>query len=351
MNSTMKNLCLAGALGMGALVVGRAMLRRSRWFSFNDKIVLVTGSSRGLGLVLARELIDRGARVVLCARSEEDLEEAARELQPYGDVLAIPCDIRDFGQVQTMVQEVLERWGRIDVLINNAGVIQVGPLDAMTREDFRQAMDIHFWGPLNTIQAVLPSMRSQGWGRIVNIASIGGKVAVPHMVPYCASKFALVGLSDGLRTELAPEGILVTTVNPGLMRTGSPRNAFFKGQHRDEYAWFSISDSLPLVSGNARRAARSILTACQNGDPEVTVLPAGKLLVGLKRLMPNVVTEIATLVNGLLPEMGGIGRRSARGYQSQSSASPSWMTRLSEEAAVRNNEVGAASARPENIPS
>ena len=130
-----------------------------------------------------------------------------------------------------MVDEI----GQIDVLVNNAGIIQVGPLDTMTAEDFRRALQTHFWGPLNTILAVLPQMRMRKAGRIVNISSLGGRVSIPHLLPYSASKFALVGLSKGLHSELRKEGITVTTVCPGLMRTGSPRNAEFKGKHRAGY--------------------------------------------------------------------------------------------------------------------
>src|SRR5204863_2185868 len=161
--------------------------------------------------------------------------------------------------------------GAIDVLVDNAGIIQVGPLETMTQEDFRRAMNTHFWGPLNTTLAVLPEMRRRKTGRIVNISSIGGKISIPHLVPYSASKFALVGLSEGLRAELAKDGISVTTVCPGLMTTGSPRNAFFKGQNQAEYAWFSISDALPGVAMNAEAAARAIIRACKRGDAEIVL--------------------------------------------------------------------------------
>jgi len=229
----------------------------------------------------------------------------------------------------------------VDVLFNVAGVIEVGPLDAMTWADFHTAMDTHCWGPLNTVLAVLPEMRRKGWGRIVNIASIGGKRAVPHMLPYAASKFALVGLSTGLRTELAKDGIVVTTVSPGLMRTGSPRNALFKGQHRQEYAWFSISDALPLLSLDSPTAARRVLRACQGGEADVVITASGSLAAWAEALVPNWMSEVMTLANRILPEMGGIGRRAARGYQSESSVSPSLLTRLGDNAAARNNELTA----------
>jgi NAD(P)-dependent dehydrogenase (short-subunit alcohol dehydrogenase family) len=224
-------------------------------------------------------------------------------------------------------------------------VIQVGPLDSMTLDDFHHAMDVNCWGPLHAILAVLPHMRRRRWGRIVNIASIGGKKAVPHLLPYDASKFALVGLSTGLRTELAKDGILVTTANPTLMRTGSARNAMFKSQHRAEYAWFSLGDSLPIVSMSAGRAADQILRACQRGDNEVFVTNLLNPAVLATQLAPALTTEMLSIVNRLLPSIGGIGRGAKRGYESQSAISPSPLTALNEQASRRNNEM-----RPRTAP-
>lgn len=309
---------------------------------------MVTGGSRGLGLALARELVDRGARVAICARTESDLRRAEDELRARGgDVIAFPCDVRDCASVDELVALVLDRWGKVDVLFNVAGVIHVGPLDAMTPEDFRDAMDTNCWGALKTVHAVLPAMRRRGWGRIVNIASIGGKQAVPHLLPYVASKFALVGLSNGLRTELAKDGILVTTVSPALLRTGSPRNAIFKGQNRKEYAWFSIGGALPVISTDAVKAARQILSAAQRGDAEVIVTNRMNIGIPIQRLFPGWTTEIFAVLNRILPEMGGIGERAARGDESESSWSPSWVTALSEQAAVELNEVRADPAAHE----
>jgi NAD(P)-dependent dehydrogenase (short-subunit alcohol dehydrogenase family) len=341
MNRLARNLLLAGGIGWGTYVAARAALRQSRWISFAGRTVLITGGSRGLGLVLARELVAQGAKVAICARTEADVRAAAAELRERGgDVLAVVCDVRDQSQVESFVNKALDYWGRIDCLFNVAGVIQVGPLDSMTIDDFREAMDVHFWGPLYTTLAVLPTMREQGFGRIVNISSIGGKIAVPHLIPYDASKYALVGLSYGLRTELARENILVTTVCPSLMRTGSPRNAFFKGRHREEYAWFSIGDSLPLVSVSAEQAAHQILRACQRGDVERIATNPFNPFVYLPQYLPELSAELASLVNHFLPEMGGIGQQRARGYESQSRWSPSLLTRLTELAAQRNNEMG-----------
>jgi NAD(P)-dependent dehydrogenase (short-subunit alcohol dehydrogenase family) len=238
-----------------------------------------------------------------------------------------------------MVERVVEHFGGVDVLFNVAGIIEVGPLDAMTKEDFQRSMETHCWGTLHTSLAVIPLMRRQSWGRIVNVASLGGKRAVPHMLPYSASKFAQVGLSNGLRTELAKDGILVTTACPSLMRTGSPRNAIFKGQHRKEYAWFSIGDALPGVSMNAEQAAKQIIAACQNGDGEVVVASPLNLAVMAQTAFPRLTQAVLTCMGGLLPQMGGIGQEAARGYESESSWSPSLLTTLSDQAAVRNNEM------------
>jgi NAD(P)-dependent dehydrogenase (short-subunit alcohol dehydrogenase family) len=334
---------MLAAAGAGALVAARALYRRWQEYELKGKTVLVTGGSRGLGLVLAREFAEEGANVVICARDPAELEKARADLAGRGaSVFAFPCDVTDRAQVKELIQVVRRRFGGVDVLVNNAGVIQVGPLEVMTLEDFEQAMAVHFWGPLYATLEVLPRMRARRDGRIVNISSIGGKVSVPHLVPYSASKFALVGLSDGLRAELAKDNIYVTTVCPGLMRTGSPRNASFKGQHRAEYAWFSISDALPVTSIKAERAARQIVEACKRGQAELVITTQAVLAVKFRALFPEATADILALANRLLPGPGGIGRKRAKGKDSESAASPSLLTVLSDWAAQRNNEVSVS---------
>ncbi len=340
MTSSDINTFKTAAIAVGAVALGKFLWRKMNEYDLRGKTVLVTGGSRGLGLVLAREFAANGARVAICARDEEELQQASDDLESRGaEVMAVKCDVTNMAEVESMVSRVRERLGQIDVLVNNAGTIQVGPLEVMKREDFEHAMRAHFWGPLNTILAVLPEMRERASGRIVNISSIGGKIAVPHLVPYSASKFALVGLSKGLNAELRKDGIVVTTVCPGLMRTGSPRNANFKGKHREEYAWFSISDSLPLASIGAERAARQIVEACKQGRAELIITIQAKMAVTFDVLFPEASAELLGLVNRILPGPGGIGDRTAKGRDSKSSWSPSWLTRLTEEAAMNNNEV------------
>lgn len=334
------NALLVAAAGVGALLAARALARRRSGYDLRGKTVLITGGSRGLGLVMAREFASEGAQLAICARDEAELERARADLNKLGArVIAVPCDVTERAQVNEMVSIVRDHYGQIDVLVNNAGVIQVGPLEVMTLEDYEEAMKVHFWGPLYTTLAVLPEMRRRRDGRIVNISSIGGKISVPHLVPYSASKFALVGLSEGLRAELQKDGVVVTTVCPGLMRTGSPRNATFKGQHRAEYAWFSISDALPVTAMKAERAARQIIEACKRGDAEVVLSIQAQLAVKFHGLFPGLTADLLGLVNRMLPGPGGIGRKRAKGKDSQSELSPSWLTVLNEKAAERNNEV------------
>jgi NAD(P)-dependent dehydrogenase (short-subunit alcohol dehydrogenase family) len=210
----------------------------------------------------------------------------------------------------------------------------------MKHEDFENAMATHFWGPLHLILESVPMMRRRGFGRIVNISSIGGRVGVPHMAPYCASKFALVGLSDTLRAELAGHGIRVTTVSPGLMRTGSPLNADMKGQHEKEYAWFAVSDSLPGLSIHADRAAAQILDACRHGDPELTITLPARAAVLANALSPGMVARATELTVRLLPGPAGPeGDIPRRGRDSESRWAPSAATTLTDRAAILNNEV------------
>ena len=328
------------ALGLAGAVIARSVMRRRRKIDLRDRVAVVTGGSRGLGLVLARELVRKGARVAICARDAAELERARVELSCLGGtVLAAVCDVTERDDVMRFITEVRDELGPIDVLINNAGIIQVGPLELTTCDDFERALRTHLWGPLYAMHAVLPDMRARRDGRIVNIASIGGKLAVPHLSSYSASKFALYGLSAGSRVELVKDNIYVTTVCPGLMRTGSPRHAHVKGQQRAEYAWFEVVDSLPFTSMNAERAAQQIVRACEYGDAEVTLSLQAKLAAKLHALAPNLTQDLLALANRMLPSAEGGSRVAVQGKHVEESLTPSALTGLSDAAARRNNEV------------
>jgi NAD(P)-dependent dehydrogenase (short-subunit alcohol dehydrogenase family) len=326
------------AAGVG-VAVGRALARPR--YSFRDRSVVITGGSRGLGLEMARVLAAEGASLTLIARDEEELARARVSLETTGaQVLAVRCDVAQLPEVEAALRQVVDHHGRLDVLINCAGIIQVGPMEHMAIDDYEAAMNVHFRGPLHMMLAGLPYMRRQHGGRIVNIASIGGKVPVPHLAPYAASKFALVGLSSSLRAELAVDDILVTTVSPGLMRTGSPINASMKGQHEAEFAWFAISDALPGLSVASWRAARQIVEACRRGQAELIISLPAKLAAAFYGVMPSTFVTLASVANRFLPAPTGASGDAARlGRDSQSSWAPSPLTTLSDRAAERNNEV------------
>ncbi|MBC3542403.1 SDR family NAD(P)-dependent oxidoreductase [Rufibacter sediminis] len=336
---TKTSLLLAGA-GVGALLALRSYSRRKKEFSFKDRTVLITGGSRGLGLVLARMFAEQGANIAICSRTQHQLDAAREELEAGGaNVLAFNCDVSDQGQVKTMIQEIKDQWGPVEVLINNAGIIAAGPLEEMRLEDFEEAMKVHYWASLYTMLEVIPDMKSRGEGRIVNIASIGGKVSVPHLVPYSGSKFALVGMSEGFRSELLKDGIYVTTINPGLMRTGSARNAFVKGQTEKEYTAFALLDANPMISLAADSAARKIVDACRYGEAEVTLGFNAKFISTLHGLFPGTTADLMGLVNLFLPGPGGIGQERVRGYESETELTQSPLNAPNQKAARENNEL------------
>ena len=343
----LRTLAIIGAGGMalagvGASVTAYALWRRlTRGEDMHGKVVLITGGSRGLGLAMAQEFAAAGARIVLCARDQRELDWAREELSRAGaDVSPILCDVSNQDEVARMVNSTVEIFGRIDVLVNNAGVITVGPLQTQTFTDFQEAMDVMFWGTVYPTLAVLPHMLQRRSGRIANITSIGGKVAVPHLLPYDCAKFAAVGFSEGLHAEVARYGVKVTTVVPGLMRTGSFVNAYFKGDNEAEYKWFSLSSAMPGLAMSGRRAARAVVRAIRQGRSEIVLTPQAKLLAMFHGLFPGVTADILGVVNRVLPDdvaQPSSAVREARerrtGKESESALTLSPLTRFGREAA------------------
>ncbi|HEV2469599.1 MAG TPA: SDR family NAD(P)-dependent oxidoreductase [Candidatus Sulfotelmatobacter sp.] len=321
-------------------IAAGAFLGTRQRLQLRGQVAFITGGSRGLGLLLAREFALRGASVAISARDPEELARAEAQLRSKTDrVLVIPADMTMREEAEGAIQKAIEYFGRVDVLVNNAGTISVGPAETMTTDDYRDSINTHFWGPYFTTIAVLPGMQKRRAGRIVNISSIGGKISVPHLLPYSVGKFALTGFSEGLRSELLKYNVHVTTVCPGLMRTGSPRNALFKGNNEAEYAWFSISDALPLISMSAKRAARQIINACARGDAEIVLSIPAKLAVLAHGLFPGMTINSLGLINRLLPPPGGIGEEARAGKESWSKKLPAWIDGLNERAARENNEI------------
>jgi NAD(P)-dependent dehydrogenase (short-subunit alcohol dehydrogenase family) len=274
------------------------------------QIVLITGGSRGLGLALADRYARSGAKLILAARDVEELTAARHTLLDRGsvqsadDVLLIPADLTDADQAITLIDHAVSHFGRIDVLINNAGIIEVGPVENQPIAAYRRAMATNFFAALHTTHAALPHILrrnpTHGDAAIVNIASIGGKFAMPHMLPYVASKFALVGFSEGLHAELRHKGIRVTTVCPGLMRTGGEAHADYTGQTKKEQRWFTLAARTPILTASVRHAANRIYSAVAAGRAEITITPQAWLATRLVGLAPSTTQYLASLANQLL---------------------------------------------------
>ena len=305
-----------------------------------DKVVLIVGGSRGLGLALAFEFGARGAKLALCARDEEELHAACRRLVDKGvEALPFPADISQPNKTSPLIERVIQHFGKLDVLVNDAGEIQVAPLDALTHEDFERAMNLMFWGPVNLTLGALPHMRERRSGHIVNIASVGGRVSIPHLLPYSCAKFAFVGFSSGLSAELKSRGIHVLTVVPGLMRTGSYLNAKFGGNSKQEFTWFGLLGNTPGLSIAADSAARQILSAVEKKQSNCTISLPAKLLIAADALLPNTTRSIMSLVNIFLPSSKhSSGHRPGKELDPQMSTAFEAFTTLGKEAARTFNE-------------
>jgi short-subunit dehydrogenase len=309
-------------------------------------VALVAGGSRGLGLLIARELARRGFLPVLWARDAVELDRAVAVLREEGyDAAAMVRDVRDAEDMTEGVRQIEAEVGPVEVAVHVAGVIQVGPLSALTHEHFEQAIDIMTWGPVNLALAVLPSMRERRSGHIGVITSIGGLVSVPHLLPYSTAKFGAVGFTNGLRAELAGTGVTATTVAPGLMRTGSHLRAEFTGDAPAEYAWFAPGASLPLVSMDAERAASRIVRGILRGRSIVILTPLAKIGARVAGAAPATTAAAMSILARMLPDapegrIATVEGRTARGRL----ASPlvERLTVWGNRAAGRNNESADA---------
>ncbi|CAM3505910.1 SDR family NAD(P)-dependent oxidoreductase [Deinococcus frigens] len=269
-------------------------------YELTGKSVLITGGSRGLGLALAAEFLKRGSAVTLMARDPAELERAATQLGAGGRVQTVAGDVTRQEDLRRALAEATRVHGGLDVLVNNAGLIQSGPLANMTEADFRDIMEVNAFAPLILTRLAVPELRRRG-GRVLLVSSVGGKVAVPHLAPYSVSKFALTGIGQALRAELAGDGIGVTTVCPTVMRTGSPRQAQVKGQHQKEYALFATVDNLPLISLDARVAARRMVDALVRGDAEAPIGGSAFVLKYAQALAPQLTADLLALGTRFLP--------------------------------------------------
>ncbi len=339
---------MTSASGLAIAVGGVAAFGAAAWlgsrprYDLHGRTVLITGGARGLGLLLAREFGRRGARLVVVSRTPSDIARAVDELRDRGhDVMGECVDVRDPRAVADLVHLVVGRTSRLDVLVNNAGVIQAAPFEDAQLEDFQESLDTHFWGPLYLTREALPHLRAApGGARILNISSIGGRIGVPHLAAYAAGKFALAGLSDTLRPELHAAGVRVTTATPGLMRTGSHVKILLRGRHEQEALWFGAGIITPFTSMAGERAARQLVDACVAGRAHVT--PGVQFRIGevAEVIAPGATAAVKAFVTSrLLPGPANTPRGQVR--RSAREVGFGWMTPLLPTgAARRNNELG-----------
>jgi NAD(P)-dependent dehydrogenase (short-subunit alcohol dehydrogenase family) len=255
---------------------------------FQEKVVVVTGASSGIGLETALAFAREGARVVLAARNEAKLREVVNAHPEWRDrLLPVPTDVTQDADVQRLVATTLEKFGRIDILVNNAGIGMRAWFDDMPLDDVRALMDVNLFGPIRCIQAVLPQMRQQRSGQIVNVGSVLSVVVAERNSAYCASKHALLALSDTLRMELHGTGIEVVSVLPAY--TDTP---FFQNMYR----YGGPVRVSPFAGQHPARVARVLLRGCARHKRQVVLTGSARLAIWLRRLSPSFL-DFATRVS------------------------------------------------------
>lgn len=292
------------AAGLGLAVVGGSIYKELTKLKLEGKVVLITGGSSGLGLALAHRLIAKGARIAICSRTEARNKQAVEELEASGgEVVAFKTDVSQPKEVDKMIRKVIDKFGRLDILVNNAGIMQVGLQEDMDIKDFEEAMNSNFWAPLHVMKAVIPHFKENGGGRIVNITSVGGKLAIPYLLPYTASKHALVGLSEGMHAELKKDNIQVVTVVPFLVQTGSTENAILKGSADDQGSRHMLeSASTSVLAQDVDVAARKIIKGIEYGESEVILSFMGKAATVLQGVAPGWVSLLMSAAAGYMKE-------------------------------------------------
>jgi NADP-dependent 3-hydroxy acid dehydrogenase YdfG len=248
---------------------------------FRDQVAIVTGASAGIGRATALALAKQGARVALAARRGDALLALEEDIQQQaGDAIVVPTDVTQRAQVDAMVQEVLTQWGRVDILVSNAGEYIRSPILTLDPADLQRSFDVNFFGGVYCIKAVLPHMLAQKSGHIVAVTSMDGKVGLPPDAPYVSAKFALTGFCEVLRQEVSESGISVTNVLPGRVDTEMIEHLRF--------AWIS-----PKISPET--VAQGILNGIRKRKPIVILPPQARLLYYINVIAPKLSDRLSRL--------------------------------------------------------
>jgi NAD(P)-dependent dehydrogenase (short-subunit alcohol dehydrogenase family) len=261
----------------------------------SERVWMITGTSSGFGRAIAEAVVERGDRVVATARRVEALADLAE----HERVHVVALDVTDPAGRESAVGEAIERFGRIDVLVNNAGRTQVGAVEETTDEELRFLFELHFFAPAALTRAVLPHMRRQGSGAIVQMSSVGGQVTAPGFGAYCATKFALEGLTETLRDEVAGFGIHTLIVEPGAFRTGLFRpGAAYLSEAMPEYA-DSVGPTRDYVTqgdgtqaGDPAKAAAAILTALDADTPPLRLVLGADAIANVEGRLERLTEEL-----------------------------------------------------------
>ena len=250
--------------------------------SFKNKTVVVTGASSGIGEASCFEFAKKGANLVLVARRKERLDELKKNLVKFNvDTLVCECDVSDKTQVQKMCSQVIEKFGGIDVLVNNAGFAIYGNVSDLTIEEIESQMKTNYFGMIYCTKSFLPKMLEQKSGHIVNIASVAASFGLPGIASYCASKFAMLGFSEGLKHELRGTGIGITVVSPIMVKTNFFDHKSFK--HMPKYS--------PTALG-VKTVAKAVISAANSSRLEIIVPSVVRGAIWIKHTFPYIINPI-----------------------------------------------------------
>jgi len=292
--------------GIGGLAGYFAFKRKKRQFTYQGKVVLVTGGARGLGYIMARQLVEEGAKVIICARDADQLDKAYVLLRNHGEVTyPYVCDITEKENIVQLAYFIKKRFGRLDVLINNTGTITINPIEQLPLNNYKKFIESHLWGPMQLVRVLIPLLSKSREAKIVNIFSVGGKISLAKSQPYDVNEIVHAVFYDNISRVITGKNIKLTAIYPEFKDQDLPVNLKLKGHSEQELAWSKFNESRPLISLYAENVGKQILKTAQIGKKTLT-LPFPRELA---RIVNNINTELnltlCQLVDHLVPHDSG----------------------------------------------